>query len=68
MKEKIETLEMGDGMAEKAIIEFINIKKAEGNAEIDIIDIADSTKLPFSQINKIMKKLESRGISVVSQK
>ena len=60
-----EKLNISDDMAEELIVDFIKERKEMGIVEIDVLDIADSLKLPFDQIRKIMIKLESRGIKEV---
>ncbi len=57
--------ETSDALAEKLIADFISQKKKEGVKEIDVLDIADFLRLPFSQINRIMEKLKSRGLKEV---
>lgn len=60
-----EKLNISDDMAEELIVDFIKESKARGVVEIDVLDIADSLKLPFDQIRKIMDKLKDRGIKEV---
>ena len=52
-----EKLNISDDMAEELIVDFIKESKARGVVEIDVLDIADSLKLPFDQIRKIMDNL-----------
>jgi len=58
-------LNISDDMARELIVDFIKESKERGIVEIDVLDIADSLKLPFEQIRKIMDKLKDRGIKEV---
>jgi predicted transcriptional regulator len=56
------TLGVSDEIAEKLIVSFITKKRAEGVAEVDVLDIADALRLPFDQISRVLNTLKSRGI------
>ena len=54
----IESYQITDIEAKKMIKKILNQFKSKGIKEVDIVDIHNKTRLPLSQINKIMFELE----------
>ena len=57
--------EVCDEMAQNEIESFITKWKVEGKTKLSILDIVENLCLPVEQIDKIMKKLEKRGLKEI---
>jgi len=56
---------MPDYEAENEIELFIQEKKVKGEKSLNMLDLMRELKLPPPQIEKIMKKLEKRGVTPI---
>ena len=63
-KESVVILEVSDKAAEDMIMSYISDKKILGISRFDDFELIEKLKLPIEQIDRILDRLEKKGVVV----